>query len=196
MEKLHMFDWWFETKTRYVLIKKFNYPPSPLTNPILKGLVAEARSQHLNQYDAAIKFMMVMMNSLEADGHPDTLNFLKVQARNIENNCFMAFSPFSDIISTLGIILQKHGLVGRTPVYADENSTKKIIYNTYDAWLLVYKEACGNINSNLQTEVEDSSLIDFMDQEPLRRAYRDGVDPKMLGAAFAQQFDINTFGRR
>ena len=35
------------------------------------------------------------------------------------------------------------------------------------------------------------SLIDILEDEPLRRAFRDKVEPQKLGMEFAQDFDIS-----
>lgn len=66
---------------------------------------------------------------------------------------------------------------------------------TWEEWLMEFKEEAGAINPQLKPDEKGSSLIDFMEHEPLQRAHRDGVNPKSLAADFAAQFDITTFGQ-
>lgn len=61
-------------------------------------------------------------------------------------------------------------------------------------WFAKYKAAAGVYNPALALNKEGRSLIDFMDDEPAKRAYRDGVDPEQLGKVFAEQFDITKMG--
>lgn len=59
----------------------------------------------------------------------------------------------------------------------------------WDDWISRYKEEAGKHNSSLAANEQGFSLIDIMDDEPLRRAHRDGVEPRSLGRDFAAQFD-------
>jgi len=68
-------------------------------------------------------------------------------------------------------------------------------YSSWEDWFEVFKVAAGKENSQLEPNEDGNSLIDFMEHEPLQRAYRDGVDPKSLARDFAAQFDITTFGQ-
>lgn len=68
-------------------------------------------------------------------------------------------------------------------------------YSSWEDWLHAFKVAAGKENSQLEPSEDGRSLIDFMEHEPLKRAYKDGVDPKSLARDFAAQFDITTFGR-
>ena len=65
---------------------------------------------------------------------------------------------------------------------------------TWEQWYDQYKAAAAAANSGLSINEKGMSLIDFMDDEPTRRAYADGVDPTALGRIFGEQFDITTFG--
>lgn len=60
---------------------------------------------------------------------------------------------------------------------------------TWEEWISQYKDEAGKHNLGLATNEKGFSLIDMMDDEPLRRAFRDGVEPKDLGRKFALQFD-------
>jgi hypothetical protein len=61
----------------------------------------------------------------------------------------------------------------------------------WEYWYAVYREEAGKVNSELSIKSNGLSLIDFMDDEPLRRAYRDKVEPRSLARIFAKQFDIS-----
>ena len=68
-------------------------------------------------------------------------------------------------------------------------------YSTWEDWFQAFKVAAGKENPQLEPSEDGNSLIDFMEHEPLKRAYKDGVDPKSLARDFAAQIDITTFGR-
>lgn len=65
----------------------------------------------------------------------------------------------------------------------------------WEEWFAVFKAEASRLNPQLQANEEGLSLIDLMEDEPLKRAYKDGVDPKSLASDFAAKFDITTFGR-
>jgi|TARA_R110002072_G_scaffold300463_1_gene478019 hypothetical protein len=64
----------------------------------------------------------------------------------------------------------------------------------WDEWFAKYKAAAGVHNPALAPNEKGLSLIDFMEDEPTKRAYHDGVDPEQLGKLFAEQFDITKMG--
>lgn len=64
----------------------------------------------------------------------------------------------------------------------------------WDEWFAKYKAAAGVQNPVLAPDEKGFSLIDIMDDEPTKRAFRDGVDPEQLGKMFAEQFDITKMG--
>ncbi|TQP67205.1 hypothetical protein [Vibrio cholerae] len=68
-------------------------------------------------------------------------------------------------------------------------------YLSWNDWFLAFKSEAAKINPQLATNEQGSSLIDFMEHEPLKRAYKDRVDPKSLAKDFAEQFDVKSFGR-
>lgn len=65
----------------------------------------------------------------------------------------------------------------------------------FDSWLLAYKEECARQNDALKMTEDGGSFVDFVDQDPLRRAHRDGVNPEQLARAWAPSFDPLTFGK-
>lgn len=66
--------------------------------------------------------------------------------------------------------------------------------NDWEEWLAHYKEEAGKQNPALAPNPDGFSLIDIMDDEPLKRAFRDGIEPRSLGRDFAEQFDPMKFG--
>lgn len=69
-------------------------------------------------------------------------------------------------------------------------------YKSYEEWYHAYKVAVGEENPGLKMDASGRSMVDFMEDEPLRRAYRDRIDPISLGKKFAKNFDINKMGVR
>jgi hypothetical protein len=68
-------------------------------------------------------------------------------------------------------------------------------YATWEGWYRVFKVEAAKQNPQLTVDEEGISLIDLMEDEPLKRAFHDGVDPKALSKEFAEQFDITSFGQ-
>lgn len=65
-------------------------------------------------------------------------------------------------------------------------------YSSFEKWYAEFKAAAGAVNPQLRNS-NSKSLIDFMDHEPLRCAFREGVEPRELGQEFAESFDLNSF---
>ena len=78
---------------------------------------------------------------------------------------------------------------------AKELSMASSEHSTWEEWYWVFKMEAGKENPQLEAIEKGISLIDLMEHEPLKRAFRDGVDPKSLAKDFAAQFDIASFGR-
>lgn len=66
-------------------------------------------------------------------------------------------------------------------------------YANFESWMQVYKDAAASVNKALEPE-DGLYLIDIMEDEPLRRAFKDKVDPKKLGINFGKNFDILSMG--
>jgi hypothetical protein len=69
-------------------------------------------------------------------------------------------------------------------------------YRTFEEWYAVFKRTAGETNPQLRVDDNSRSLLDFMEHEPLKRAFQDGIEPEALARDFAEEFDISTFGRR
>jgi hypothetical protein len=61
-------------------------------------------------------------------------------------------------------------------------------YPDFESWYRTYKAAVGEEKPTIEP------MLDWMDNEPLRRAFRDRVDPKWLGKQFAENFDPSQWG--
>lgn len=70
---------------------------------------------------------------------------------------------------------------------------KAFNYSKFEDWLQVYKNAAAEVNDALKP-TDGLCLIDLMEDEPLRRAFDDKVDPKTLGIHFGKNFDILSMG--
>jgi hypothetical protein len=68
-------------------------------------------------------------------------------------------------------------------------------YDVFEDWYEMFKRTAGEVNIQLKQNDEGWSLIDVMEHEPLKRAFRDGVAPESLARDFAQQFDFSRFVR-
>lgn len=66
-------------------------------------------------------------------------------------------------------------------------------YRSFEDWYSVFKKTVAEENPQLAESENNTSLLDFMDHEPLKRAFRDGIEPEYLARKFAKQFDITKF---
>lgn len=71
---------------------------------------------------------------------------------------------------------------------------------TWDAWYRVFTNEAVAHNPLLKIGETGGTFFDMVEHEPLQRAFRDGVDPKLLGQQQAKHFDgkeiIATLTRR
>jgi len=86
--------------------------------------------------------------------------------------------------------------LSRRQVRQDFESEPAWNYRSFEDWYEVFKRAAGQANSQLSVDADGGSMLDFMDHTPLKRAFRDKVEPKSLARDFAAQYDFPTFGRR
>lgn len=97
-----------KNRTKKVLVEKFSYKVGRHQNDLLSKIAEEAKGQGLNEYDVAIMFMFVQMNSFLQ--HDDAANlFVKTQTRNIESVLSLAKSPLPDILKMLREVQAKSG---------------------------------------------------------------------------------------
>lgn len=77
--------------------------------PVLSGICEEAKESDMNEYDAAIKFMIIQMNTLYGDSE-DVDSFIEIHLRNIRSILDLANNADNEIIKLLAPIEAKHGL--------------------------------------------------------------------------------------
>ena len=63
----------------------------------------------------------------------------------------------------------------------------------WDEWFAIFKEEAAKHNKGLSINEKGFSLADVLEDEPLKRAWQDGVDPRFMGKDFAERFDPSTF---
>jgi hypothetical protein len=102
--------------------------------------------------------------------------------------------PGEDAKQALSLVADYHGRAQAIQNAAlreklpDERQQNTFPYTDYESWYRVYKEAFRKTKPSIEP------FLDFMDDEPLRRAFRDRVDPEGLGQAFAENFDPAKWG--
>lgn len=183
-----MFGFGFKGKTKKVLQEHFQYSLGAIHSPVLSGIVSQAKMTGVNEYDAAIMFMTTMMNSLS--GHdPRTEDFINTHVENIKRIIHLANSPPQDIYQIIDLIKSNHEMGEEQSV-----ETEDLEYDTFEEWLEAFRIKFAEVNPRLAVSSDNTSLIDFMDHEPLRNAFTDKVSPEVVATGFAQSFDPRTFG--
>ncbi len=120
-----------------------------------------------------------ILSEIETNGGLYPLNSLDHELLAVSVSVFVKIS--NDITETMTADIKKE------PLPLSE-------YPSWQDWFHTFKEEAGKENSQLKS-IDNKCIIDFMEHEPLKRAYKDGVDPKSLARDFAAKFDISSFGR-
>ena len=184
-----MFVFGFNGRVKAILRREFSYRTGSYQNEIFKDVASQAKAAGLNEYDAAIMFMMVVINAI-APGGEDVLEFAERHLNKIEELIPRALGPSKDIYELFDSIKLKHGLT--IPGFYIQ-AGRAFVYPTFDDWLKEFKDFCGALNIQLRVDDDGGSLIDWMDQWPLRRAFNDQVLPEVVAKGFASEFDFATF---
>lgn len=74
-------------------------------------------------------------------------------------------------------------------------AAKKSGQPSWDSWYAKFKQVASAGNQRLQLRGSDENIIDLMDHQPLRNAYKLGLDADQLGEQFAKDFDVGAFLR-
>jgi hypothetical protein len=182
-----MFGNKFEAKVRAVLEIHFLYKPGHIQASTLKQIVRHAKSYGNNEYDAAIFFMIVQMNSLL--GNDDRVqSFIHTHSENVRRIMDLAFTDADEIHEMLHEVASSHGITTESKDWGAG------VHLSFEDWLTRFKVECGRHRPELAPDEGGASIIDFLDKEPLRRAHRDGQSPEAIGEGFAKQFDIRNLG--
>ena len=103
----------------------------------------------------------------------------------------------SKIIETVGNANMMHEEFAVAFKYLLEEYTAKTAwkYDVFEEWYTEFKGSAAENNQKLSPDAEGHSLLDYMDHEPLHRAFQDKVEPKQLGKSFAEQYDFEKFSQ-
>ena len=106
-----MFGLGIENKTKKIIENEFDYKISNAQNIILKDIVNTAKSQNLNEYDAAIMFILVQINSVIDVQSLTNDIFIKYKLKGIEDIIRLAKTPKADIKKLVNEIKDKRSLI-------------------------------------------------------------------------------------
>lgn len=95
--------------TEEVLLKDFRYSVNSMFRPVLKEVCKEARRLRRNEYDAAIMYMMVQINTLSTENKSAT-SFARTQIKNIRSVISLARSGYAEIDELIDHLEYKYGL--------------------------------------------------------------------------------------
>jgi hypothetical protein len=116
------------------------------------------------------------------------------QKRQIENSATFLMNE------TLRMIEEKRAKIETKGIPYIHHNLKEGIsqmvdfpYKTYEEWNAVYRKAAIESNPALEPIISEGgvaiSVLDFLDDEPCRRAYHHHLNPKILGKKFGEIFD-------
>lgn len=99
----------FKGKTKKVLSKYFKYKPNSIQAPVLTKVASQAKLSGVNEYDAAIMFMLSQLNTLKP-GDPRVESFTLEHLENIKSIIHLAASPKRDIQEMMDVVSVNVGL--------------------------------------------------------------------------------------
>ena len=67
---------------------------------------------------------------------------------------------------------------------------------SWEPWYDMFKTESAKINPQLAIDEQGLSVVDMMDDEPLKNAYRDQQNPLVIAREFAESFDVSRFGNQ
>ncbi|WP_347140959.1 hypothetical protein [Paracoccus sp. SSK6] len=149
---------------------------------------------------AAVAFARAI--SRLSDDDPLTLSFMmalgKIMNEVSVNGRLYPFNSVDEQLldKALGVFTSVSNRFEQSPLGQEVNHLLSHGKLTWEEWISQYKDEAGKHNPGLATNEKGFSLIDMMDDEPLRRAFRDGIEPKGLGRKFALQFDPLKMGMK
>lgn len=74
-----------------------------------------------------------------------------------------------------------------SPVPEQEN-------RNYEEWYQRYKLECAKYHPLMRPDADGVSMLDWLDHEPLKRAFEDNLSPEPLAARFMKDFDPESLG--
>ena len=117
-----------EEKTVKNARKKVDYEIRKIQDDSLNAVIEQAKNNYGNEYDAAIMFMLVQMNSLNI-GSDDASNFVSENAANIRRIIPLSTHSEDEISSLLDEIVKKH-----------ENKDEKTLEKQKNEFVEVFKD--------------------------------------------------------
>lgn len=157
-------------ETLQVLPKGLNQTPCSATRAYCVDLVRLANKSHgmgLINVWVALTAVNLYFSAWDMSYHNPRDNI----ASDIKNRARLIIDKFNDQQET-----SLHG-------HADFS------YRSFEDWYKVFVYCAESVRTGL------SPLIDYMDQEPFKRAYEDKIDPIIFGAEFGKDFDVTKFGK-
>lgn len=160
---------------------KFGQRPHKITVAAFALAYALDRTGIENHNSSALGLALGnILSELETNGRLYPLNSLDHQ---LLEEAAAVFTGVTEEVAASPIVQEMESYIGPST------------YDSWDDWYLAFKEAAAVHNPQLKTDETGASLVDFMEHEPLKRAFRDGVGPRSLAKGFAEKFDVTTFGQ-
>ena len=126
--ELNSFEGQTEDKTLNNARRKFDYEIRKIQDDSLNAVIEQAKNNYGNEYDAAIMFMLVQMNSLNI-GSDDSSPFVSENASNIRRIIPLSTHSEDEISSLLDEIVKKH-----------ENKDEKTLEKQKNEFVGVFKD--------------------------------------------------------
>ena len=127
-----------EEETVKNINKKFDYKIRNIQDDSLNAVIEQAKNNYGNEYDAAIMFMLVQMNSLSI-GFDDSSNFVSEHAANIRRVVSLSSQSEDEISSLIEGILNKH-----------ENKDEKTLEEQKNEFVEVFKDWVSNSEEEIK----------------------------------------------
>jgi len=144
---------------------------------------------------AAIAFANRIKDDMDGgDADPVWLLCLgRILRETTENAARHAFSAVDEklLLLSADIFAVAEDRIANSPLGHEIDEMMKRQQENWDAWFEAYKLEAGRVNPVLRANDEGFSIIDVMEEEPLREAFHDREDPVRLGRSFGQSFDIS-----
>lgn len=175
-----MFGFSLAERAESVLRRELDYVVGQMARPMFDHIAACMKGAR--SHDVAIIFMIVSLGALS--GSPETQVFAREKIKLIRRIKHMGKIPQPVVEAKLNLLEEKLGLL-----------SSDFRFPTWDAWYSEYRRVCAEVRPCFAPSEKGLGLFDFIDIEPLKMAFYDRVDPVPLARKFAQDFDINSFGR-
>lgn len=184
-----MFGLSLKSRAKKILKKDFQYPiVNSVQSLTLHGVIERAKSLSLNEYDAAIMFMLIQMNAL-SPSDPRVTSFVDRHSQNIKGLISLAASPSTEILEMVREIKSRHRLsVG------NEGQTKRIIEPMTDL-LIAQKKQFADEGGVLPKKAKDNWSIGYVGGYADALLNNAGIDTDVKGLSIMTGIFISVFGK-